>query len=75
MGRSFLRSYCRVAEKEHWCDRCCTPIYPGEQYEASVHVWKRGKITVFKQHLDCEIPPEPDDYDDSEQEEEMPMAA
>lgn len=57
-----LRRYEHVADKEHWCDRCCTYIQPGEYYEGLVCA-ENHKITVFKQHKYpcCEEPPNPDE--------------
>ena len=57
-----LRSYRRVADKEHWCDRCCTYIQPGEMYEGRVCIKDSGGIIIWKEHINpgCEFPLDPD---------------
>jgi hypothetical protein len=54
-----------MANMEHWCDNCCSYIYPGQLYEASVQAYGKGRLMVFKEHVDpcCEMPEEPD-YDE-----------
>lgn len=81
-----LRSYRRVAQENHFCDCCCRDIWPGEEYEASVEIWKRGDgkrfLVVWKKHVNpmCDPPEEPI-YDEEGVEEEddfafdLPMAA
>lgn len=71
-----LRSYRRTAEVEHWCDRCCDIIFPGEAYEADVYATRTGGrrgIVVMRQHADppCEPPDEPDRDDDDEDEDSL----
>ena len=66
-----LREYQRLAHTEHWCDRCCTHIYPGEMYEGTVFLYedrKKYRLDVLKCHIypACEFPPDP-----SEEEVEM----
>jgi len=61
-----LRSYQRVADKEHWCDVCCGYIHPGEMYSGTVFVdrsRKKYRLVVFKKHVcpSCEPPPDPSD--------------
>ncbi len=78
-----LRTYRRIAQTEHWCDRCCTHILPGEEYEGRVEIYRRGKrnrIIVWKEHINpCCEPPDPPDEDFLENEEEsdfeLPKAA
>jgi hypothetical protein len=58
-----LRSYRRMAEVVHWCERCCTDILPGEFYEGEIMVGKtlggREMFYVRKVHVDppCDEPP------------------
>ena len=58
-----LRSYTSVADKEHWCDSCCSYIMPGEMYEGEVCVQKPWGIVVIKRHVNpcCEPPEDPED--------------
>jgi len=61
-----LRTYEHVAQKDHWCDRCCTYILPGEMYEGMVYTSKKRGIITLKSHKypACDFPEEPDDkYD------------
>lgn len=73
----FLRTYCRVARDEHWCDCCCTYIQPGEEYKGIVEVIKKGgrsKVIVWKEHINpcCELPEPPDeDYSDRDMEDDV----
>lgn len=66
----FLRSYRRVANEEHVCRFCSTPIFPGDEYDAEVWVWESrdlrqgNKIQVRKSHAEC--PDEDPDDDDRE---------
>lgn len=74
--RGTLRTYQRMAHREHACDRCQQPIFPGEMYEAEVTmgtclVERAGRrftkkiVSVHKQHMDsCDFPDEPDDCRD-----------
>jgi hypothetical protein len=75
-----LRTYSRVAQREHWCDRCFTFIEPGEQYAAQVWVYDNPKrLVVFLQHMNppCDYPPDPHDErsEEEEEREDLPMAA
>lgn len=56
-----LRRYEHMAQKEHWCDRCCTYIRPGEFYEGLVYADKRFGIIVHKFHINpgCDYPEDP----------------
>ena len=59
--KSLPRSYQCVAQIEHWCDRCCRHIMPGEMYECRIDAWgKNGKLMFFKVHIfpSCDYPPE-----------------
>jgi len=61
-----LRRYEYVADKEHWCDRCCSYIRPGEYYEGLVCVdtsRTAKRLIVFKYHIrpGCELPSDPDE--------------
>lgn len=64
MGRSvrILRTYRRMAQMTHFCDRCMELIQPGELYGAYVEV-RAKKLRVFKEHIEphCEYPDEPVD--------------
>jgi len=69
-----LRSYERIAEKEHWCDCCCNYIHPGEMYHGEVQLREEkaiNRISVFKSHINpcCDFPPDPEEDRDSEREE------
>ncbi len=60
-----LREYRHVARQEHWCDRCCNNIHPGETYTGQVFVCEnrdRHGLVVFKTHSipGCDYPEEPD---------------
>lgn len=61
-----LRSYRSIAMKDHWCDRCCNCINPGDQYEAVVHATGTGRIIIWKYHVCpiCEWPDDPVDEDE-----------
>lgn len=68
-----LRQYVRVADREHWCDRCCQYIEPGEMYEGRVMltlIRATGKraILVIKYHIhpSCDWPPDPAYEDDAD---------
>ena len=61
-----LRTYERMAQAHHWCDRCCTYIKPGDFYEGRVTVDNdrhHNKLKVWKTHIfpSCEFPEEPED--------------
>jgi len=62
-----LREYERVAQKEHWCDRCCEYIQPGDMYAGYVYVTQRDTIMVLKEHIfpACLPPEEPEEYKES----------
>jgi|GEM_PF-1766950 len=62
-----LRTYQHVAQKDHWCDNCCSHIQPGEMYEGSVHASKAFGLYVFKVHVypSCD-PPENPDFEDAD---------
>lgn len=77
-----LRRYSRMAQQEHWCYNCCMPIFPGEEYEATVETWRVGKrrgLVVNKRHVnpECDWPPDPDldDEKDLEKSEDLAKAA
>ena len=55
-----LRSYIRVAQTLHWCDRCLRDIEPGECYEGSVQIHGK-RLMVFKEHVNpaCDYPKDP----------------
>ena len=70
-----LRSYEGVAQREHFCDRCCESIQPGDYYEATVYATKipkfargsriipeRKTIVTIRYHKNpgCEFPEDPD---------------
>ncbi len=75
-----LRTYRRMAQEFHWCDRCCTHIEPGEEYEARVEIIRRGQISVWKNHINpsCDYPDDPDymrdDVEDEDSEDEAKAA-
>ena len=58
-----LRTYQHIAHKEHWCDRCCTHINPGEMYEGNVTITENHGLMVWKFHLNprCDFPEDPDE--------------
>lgn len=62
-----LRSYQYMAMQTHWCDRCLSPILPGESYEGTVYATDHG-ILVIKMHVYpmCDYPPDPD-YDEKDE--------
>jgi hypothetical protein len=59
----YLRSYGHMAEKEHWCDKCCDFIHPGESYSAQVFATDNHHIVIIRQHTYpfCEPPEDPVD--------------
>ena len=63
-----LRTYRHMAQTEHWCDRCCRYIQPGEYYEGEVQVHKDHGLMVFKVHIepDCDYPPDPEEEAEAE---------
>lgn len=70
-----LRSYERMAQTTHWCDRCCRYIEPGDMYEGEVYVnetRREHRLVVFKFHIfpSCDYPEEPKDegWEDEESE-------
>lgn len=71
-----LRTYQRVAQREHWCDRCCNCIEPGEYYEGSIQIWGRGRLLVFKVHIfpACDYPPDPEEKKEKAEKTNMPLA-
>lgn len=80
-----LRTYRRIAQKDHQCDRCQQTIHAGDEYEAEVEVRRRrgerkNRLNIWKQHInpDCDYPEFPDDdrkFDDEEEDIDLPMAA
>ncbi len=59
-----LRNYQRIAYQEHFCDRCCDYIRPGDMYEGRVVVHKineKNRLVVWKIHINpsCDYPEEP----------------
>jgi len=72
-----LRTYERIAQKDHWCDTCCEYIFPGDLYSGSVYVTPRDTIMVLKQHIDpyCTPPDEPKDFETGELENLVNKAA
>lgn len=66
---TILRNYEHVAQKEHWCDRCCMEIYPGQIYHGQVVV-NDGRLVVFKTHVypGCDEPEEPECHAKSREE-------
>lgn len=60
--RRILRTYESIAQRYHWCDRCCSDILPGECYRGSVEI-VNGKFFIMKTHENpgCEYPPDPDE--------------
>ena len=57
-----LRTYERVAHINHYCDRCCKHIEPGDQYQGIVQVTDLHGLIVFKFHTNppCDFPKVPD---------------
>ncbi len=61
-----LNCYERIAQQEHWCERCHGPIMSGEMYNGTVCAYKKyhdGKrlswVSVSKKHTelqDCHDP-------------------
>lgn len=72
-NEKLLRTYERMAQIPHWCDRCCRYIEPGEIYQGKVFVdgnRKKHRLIVFKFHIfpECDYPEEPNDkYQDKEE--------
>jgi len=62
-----LRRYQRVAYQEHFCDRCCNCIHPGDIYEGRI-VTDKGRFLVWKTHISpsCDYPEEPKESKDLE---------
>ncbi len=61
MSSRILRSYERMAQQEHYCKKCQTPIISGELYRGTVAVnkgeydgKKRSWVTVDKAHSNPE---------------------
>ncbi len=52
------------ANKEHQCDRCISPIYPGEEYRRNVFLAKG--VLVEKYHYPCCPGPTFDDWTNKE---------
>lgn len=68
-----LRTYTRIAQIQHWCDRCCRYIEPGEYYEGSVQLYSNPRrLIVFKIHIEpsCDYPPDPEELEEIINEEE-----
>ena len=63
----FLRDYRYMAQRTHWCDRCCRDIQPGDYYEGMVYANKKFGIVVLKFHIEpiCDYPEEPDEFRNS----------
>jgi hypothetical protein len=60
-----LRSYRRVAQEIHFCDRCHHDILPGDEYEGHVCVEPNYSfgghgnwLIVWKYHLRCPVDPD-----------------
>lgn len=79
-----LRSYRRIAQKQHHCDICQGTIEPGDEYQADVEVqWGNGRkkrISVWKEHVypSCLPPDFPEDdhqTDENEEDIDLPKAA
>ena len=71
-----LRNYRRVAQRQHWCDRCCTYIQPGETYQGWVHAYDDlDRLIVLKMHVEpsCDYPPDPFDEREEIHHEEIPL--
>ena len=77
MGERVIRTYRKMAQQRHWCDRCCQDIEPGEEYEGRVHVYDNPKrLIVWKTHTNgCDYPPDPEDREEVEVKEEARQAA
>lgn len=80
MSRKTLRRYERVAQREHFCDRCCEYIHPGEMYEGIVSVnedRKEHRVTVSKTHIHpgCDYPPDPEEERRAREEIKSPRRA
>jgi hypothetical protein len=60
----YLREYEYIAQKEHFCDTCCSYIMPGEQYRGSVYA-NKNHVFVIKAHSNpsCDFPPDPTEKD------------
>lgn len=80
----FLERRPYIARVEHWCDRCCQHIMPGEEYERIVELMEhRGnRVVVWRIHSNpsCDEPEDPEweeadaDLEESEAE-SLPEAA
>lgn len=57
----------------HECDRCMHPILSGDLYERYVERSK-GKIVVWKYHQNPDCPPDPFDYDEKEESDDVTPA-
>lgn len=75
-----LRTYRRIAQIDHHCDRCQKTIKPGDEYEGTVEVrWGNGRkkqIHIWKEHVnpDCDYPDFPDeDWSHDEIEEDLDL--
>lgn len=53
-----LRTYARTAHEQHFCDRCCRYIEPGDYYQGTVQLCN-GKLMVWKEHEDPPCPVDP----------------
>lgn len=67
-----LREYTHVAKTDHWCDRCCNYIRPGDKYEGQVYASNDSGIITLKFHINpcCDYPDEPD-YKENDLEREV----
>ncbi len=79
-----LRSYERMANKDHPCSRCQEFIKPGDWYRCEIGVqWserRKKHLTIWKEHIDpeCEFPEFHDDdsiHDDEEVDQDLDKAA
>jgi hypothetical protein len=53
-----LREYESVANREHFCDRCCHYIQTGDLYHATVLLdEQKHRVVVFKTHHHPDCPP------------------
>ncbi len=68
-----LRHYQCTAEREHPCHGCERPILPGDEYEASVVIKEKGGIYVAKYHVSPPCDPWPEDEEDCDVDEEIPV--
>lgn len=67
--RPFEATY-HIACVMHRCDRCQHPILPGDYYERYVER-RAGKIQVWKYHQNPDCPPDPFDWDEGEDTDEL----